>query len=49
MIEVMKENGCNGYKIPHINKGRLEQESNLPMQLSVPTELVKAAEAHLQN
>ncbi|KAH0650418.1 hypothetical protein KY284_030330 [Solanum tuberosum] len=33
MIEVMKDNGGNNYKVPHLNKNRLEREDNLPLQL----------------
>ncbi|XP_049394876.1 uncharacterized protein LOC125859215 [Solanum stenotomum] len=33
MIEVMKGNGENNYKVPHLNKNRLEREDNHPLQL----------------
>ncbi|KAH0746389.1 hypothetical protein KY285_008046 [Solanum tuberosum] len=32
MIEVMKDNGGNNYKVPHSNKNGLEREDNLPLQ-----------------
>ncbi len=48
MIEVMKLNGCNGYKIPHVNKSRLEQEGHLPTQVLVASEIIEAVQAHLQ-
>ena len=31
MIEVMKDNGGNKYKIPHMNKERLEAQGMLPL------------------
>ena len=34
MIETMKLDGGNGYKIPHMNKSRLERMGVLPMRLS---------------
>ncbi len=30
MLEMIKSNDCNEYKIPHINKSWLKQERNLP-------------------
>ncbi|XP_058784796.1 uncharacterized protein LOC131659654 [Vicia villosa] len=33
MIEIMKANGSNKYKIPHLNKQRLEREGQLPVQM----------------
>ncbi|KAH0712503.1 hypothetical protein KY289_008462 [Solanum tuberosum] len=32
MIEVMKDNGGNNYKVPHLNKNGLERQDNLPLQ-----------------
>jgi hypothetical protein len=40
MIEVMKERGGIGYKIPHIHKDRLEAEGKLPSTLSITVELL---------
>ncbi|CAH9059796.1 unnamed protein product, partial [Cuscuta epithymum] len=34
MIEVMKKLGGNNYKVPHINKQRLEREGILPTTIS---------------
>jgi len=33
MIEIMKAKGSNKYKIPHVNKERLEREGQLPTQM----------------
>jgi hypothetical protein len=40
MIEIMKEGGGIGYKIPHIHKDRLEAEGKLPSTLSITAELL---------
>jgi hypothetical protein len=39
MIEVMKDGGGNRYKIPHINKDRLEALGMLPKSLSCDRQL----------
>jgi Arc/MetJ family transcription regulator len=43
MIEVMKDNGGNRYKIPHMNKERLESQGMLPTTLSCDRQLVQRA------
>lgn len=43
LMEVMKIEGCNKYKIPHMQKERLEREQRLPLQISCePSLLVEA-------
>ncbi|XP_057809062.1 uncharacterized protein LOC131023534 [Salvia miltiorrhiza] len=39
--EIMKVKGQNCYKIPHMKKGMLARQGNLPMALEVPKELVQ--------
>jgi hypothetical protein len=41
--EVMKIGGGNGYNVPHIRKGILEQQGILPLQLNCEAELVQEA------
>ena len=41
MIEIMKANGSNKYKIPHLNKERLEREGQLPVQMKCDPILVQ--------
>ena len=41
MIEIMKAGGCNKYKIPHINKAKLESEGKFIVQLTCDTVLVQ--------
>jgi hypothetical protein len=36
----MKQEGGNGYQIPHMGKERLEREGRLPILLSCEAELV---------
>jgi len=43
MIEVMKDSGGNRYKIPHMNKERLEALHMLPEALSCDSQLVRRA------
>jgi hypothetical protein len=47
MKEVMKIGGGNGYKVPHMNKQRLEREGRLPHRLSCESDLYAIALAHL--
>ncbi|KAG9405723.1 hypothetical protein AC1031_003638, partial [Aphanomyces cochlioides] len=47
MIEILKCNGANDYKIPHINKSQLEQQGRLPEQPECTREIVTAARALL--
>ncbi|KAF7147220.1 hypothetical protein RHSIM_Rhsim03G0157600 [Rhododendron simsii] len=49
MIEIMKVNGGIGYKVPHIGKGGLMRDDNLPTQLQCDHDLVESVMAHLQN
>jgi len=49
MIEVMKDNGGNRYKIPHMNKPRLEAAGLLPKSLSCDREIVQKAIESLNN
>ena len=49
MIEVMKDNGGNKYKIPHMNKERLEALAMLPRALSCDRQLVERALELLNN
>jgi len=49
MIEVMKDNGGNRYKIPHMNKERLEAACMLPKSLSCDREIVRKAIELLNN
>lgn len=47
MRESMKINGCNHYKIPHINKTTLERQSRLPGQIKCDQKLVEEVAAQL--
>jgi hypothetical protein len=49
MIEVMKDNGGNRYKIPHMNKERLEIAGMLSKSLSCEREIVQKAIELLNN
>lgn len=42
MREIMKHGGSNKYKIPHVNKDRLEREGRLPTQVSCDYDLVQS-------
>ncbi|KAH0678103.1 hypothetical protein KY284_019188 [Solanum tuberosum] len=48
MIEVMKDNGGNNYKVPHLNKNTLEREDNLPLQLCCDIGIVNHVSTLLQ-
>jgi hypothetical protein len=39
----MKIKGCNKYKIPHMQKERLEREERLPLQISCEPSLLAEA------
>ncbi|KAL3624852.1 hypothetical protein CASFOL_031520 [Castilleja foliolosa] len=41
MVEIMRANGANKYKIPHINKSMLEREGRLPTQMRCDRELLQ--------
>lgn len=49
MIEVMKDNGGNKYKIPHMDKERLQAQGVLPKALSCDRQLVERALNLLSN
>ena len=49
IIEVMKDNGGNWYKIPHMSKERLEALDMLPKVLSCDSQLVQRALKLLSN
>jgi hypothetical protein len=49
MTEVMKDNGGNRYKIPHMSKERLEALDMLPRVLSCDSQLVQRAMELLSN
>lgn len=48
-ILVMKDRGGNKYKVPHMNKGRLEALGILPRRLSCERELYEEVMAVLQD
>ena len=45
--EAMKIKGCNKFKIPHIQKQRLEREDRLPFQITCEASLLAEALASL--
>ncbi|KAI5396852.1 hypothetical protein KIW84_062904 [Lathyrus oleraceus] len=47
MIEIMKEKGSNKYKIPHVNKERLERVRQLPIQIKCDPILVQEVKNYL--
>ncbi|WCJ38093.1 hypothetical protein M5689_019169 [Euphorbia peplus] len=49
MIETMKVKGSIKYKTPHMNKGMLEREGQLPTQLKCKSELVIEVLDHLNH
>ena len=49
MIEVMKINGGNRYKLPHMNKARLEALNILPRSLECPREIYEMAMETVNN
>ncbi|XP_042032278.1 uncharacterized protein LOC121778977 [Salvia splendens] len=48
LTEILKVQGCNGYKTPHMNKERLTRMGSLPQALEVEEGVVKATLAYLQ-
>ena len=48
MIEIMNHAGGNGYKIPHVNKERLEGLGQLPPRLTCPKEVYTNALYNLE-
>jgi hypothetical protein len=49
MIEIMKAEGSNKYKVPHFKKGRLERQQEIPTQVRCDPELVKKVMNYLNN
>ncbi|KAH0744694.1 hypothetical protein KY290_032687 [Solanum tuberosum] len=49
MNEVMKDSGGNNYKVPHMNKERLERENDLPLQVRCDVDAVNQALTLLQH
>jgi len=49
LVEVMKDGGGNRYKIPHIDKDRLEALGMLPKSLDCDMQLIEDVLASLQN
>ncbi|XP_022042021.1 uncharacterized protein LOC110944677 [Helianthus annuus] len=47
MKEIMKVQGGNNYKIPHIGKGKLERQGNLPLQIECDENLIYEALSYL--
>jgi len=41
--EAMKVKGCNKFKIPHMNKDKLEREDRLPLQIGCELSLLAEA------
>lgn len=49
MIEIMKINGSNKYKIPHMKKDMLYKQGGIPVQMSCDSSLVQEVTEYLQN
>ncbi|KAF7142618.1 hypothetical protein RHSIM_Rhsim05G0119600 [Rhododendron simsii] len=49
MVEVMKVNGGNNYKLPHIKKPQLRRDGVLPFQLECGRDVMENVLIHLQN
>ncbi|XP_057789677.1 uncharacterized protein LOC131006538 [Salvia miltiorrhiza] len=49
MVETMKVQGSNKYKIPRVNKARLEREGCLPKQITCDPVLVENVRSQLQS
>lgn len=47
MKEIMKVHGSNKFKTPHMSKGRLERQGQLPLQITCEAMLVEEAKAKL--
>ncbi|XP_057808852.1 uncharacterized protein LOC131023326 [Salvia miltiorrhiza] len=47
MIEILKVKGRNSYKIPHMRKDALIRQDMLPLNLQVPSELVRKCISYL--
>lgn len=49
MMEIMRSKGSNKYKIPHVNKTRLENRNELPSQLRCDPMLVQEVMQYLNS
>lgn len=47
LIEILKANGNNDFKLPHMGKARLLRQGQLPEVLEVDEELVRSSIEHL--
>ncbi|KAJ0854273.1 hypothetical protein HanRHA438_Chr14g0660821 [Helianthus annuus] len=47
MKEIMKVRGGNNYKTPHIGKGKLERQGNLPLQIECDENLIYEVHSYL--
>ncbi|XP_057763964.1 uncharacterized protein LOC130985140 [Salvia miltiorrhiza] len=47
MVEILKVKGRNSYKIPHLGKDALIRQDKLPLNLQVPSELVRECLSYL--
>ena len=47
MVEILKNEGGNNYKIPHMGKRRLDEQGQLPNNIEVPDEVIANAVNHL--
>ncbi|XP_057779806.1 uncharacterized protein LOC130998404 [Salvia miltiorrhiza] len=47
MVEILKVKGRNSYKIPHLGKDALIRQDMLPLNLQVPSELVRECISYL--
>ena len=47
MKEILKVQGGNNYRIPHIGKNRLERQGNLPLQIECEESLIDEAVSYL--
>ncbi|KAH0750718.1 hypothetical protein KY290_029950, partial [Solanum tuberosum] len=48
MNEVMKDSDDHNYKVPHMNKERLERENDLPLQVRCDVDAINHALTLLQ-
>ena len=47
LVEILRHNGDNNFKPPHVGKAKLEWQGQLPAQLSCPSDVKDAAVARL--
>ena len=48
MKEILKVNGGNNYRIPHIGKGRLERQGSLPLTIDCEHNLIDQVTSYLR-